>query len=282
MKTESITLATIAIIIIMMTIPNLCQAQRPPDNEEGYHQPMSYDHVREADVMWMKRIWRRVDLRQKMNHPLYFPEKPADGRKSLFDYIAMAVTEGSIAAYDPGPLGEDDMFTRKFTPQEIRNLLVSTELAVTESIIYPGQFDTVEVTTQVKSSDVIMYEIKEDWFFDRERSVMEVRIVGICPMMRIVDDYTGEFRGYKRLFWISFQESRYEMSNWLAFNRQNDMEQRNYDQIFNKRFFASYIVKESNVYNRYIHQYKQGVAAMLESERIHEDLMIMEHDLWSY
>ena len=32
-----------------------------------------YEYVREADVAWSKRVWRVIDLREKFNHPLYYP-----------------------------------------------------------------------------------------------------------------------------------------------------------------------------------------------------------------
>ena len=46
-----------------------------------------YTHVREQDVMWHRRIWREIDLREKINHPLYYPTTKIDDRKSLFDVI---------------------------------------------------------------------------------------------------------------------------------------------------------------------------------------------------
>ncbi|MFN9324264.1 MAG: hypothetical protein ACK6A5_02620, partial [Flavobacteriales bacterium] len=44
-----------------------------------------YTHIREADVMWARRVWRTIDLREKMNHPLYYPTEAINDRKSLFD-----------------------------------------------------------------------------------------------------------------------------------------------------------------------------------------------------
>ncbi len=50
-----------------------------------------YPYLREADVMYTKRIWQQVDLREKMNHPFYYPVKPIADRKSLFDVIRQAL-----------------------------------------------------------------------------------------------------------------------------------------------------------------------------------------------
>lgn len=242
----------------------------------------AYAPVREADVMWMKRIWRRIDLRQKMNHAFYFPERPSDGRKSFFEYLKAAVMEGAIVAYDPGPLGDDDGFTKPFSRAEVAKLLTARDTVFTPDLENPDLMLAQEIDMSVKSSDIIQYEIKEDWFFDRQRSVMEVRIVGICPLLMIRDEATGEFRGYKRLFWIDMNTARTEMAKWPVFNRWNDFEQRSYDEVFRKRQFASYIIKESNVYDRYVREYKQGEDALLEADEIEKRLLTMEHDLWSY
>ena len=70
-----------------------------------------YPSLREADVMYAKRIWRKMDLREKMNHPFYYPIEDIEDRKNLFNVIRHALTvEGSITAYDLGPTikGDDE------------------------------------------------------------------------------------------------------------------------------------------------------------------------------
>lgn len=241
-----------------------------------------YAPLREADIMWLQRVWRRIDLREKINHPMYYPEKPAQGRKSLFDVMKDAIlNDGTLTAYNPGALGDNDMFTERMTTDEVRSLLLRKDTAYTEDLM-TGEMVPQIVTIEVKSTDVRWYEIKEEWFFDRQRSVMDVRTIGICPMKASTDELTGEFRGLQRLFWVYYPEARYVFVKSEVFNRGNDVERRTYEDIFWKRQFGSYIVKTSNVYDRNIAQYKAGLDALLEAEAIKTDITNMEHDLWSF
>lgn len=262
---------------ILLSVPTLIIGQNILQPEIA----VNASPIREADVMWMKRIWRRIDLRQKMNHPFYFPEVPTQGRMSLFDNICIAAREGSIKVYDPGPLGMDDMFDIEFTRSQLEDVLTRMDSVPTIHLI-TGQQILVPYEDRVESREIIQYEIKEDWIFDKQRSVMEVRIIGICPIMVIKDSETGEFRGYKRLFWINYQDSRSEFAKWLCYNPRNDGEQLSFDDMLYKRIFASFIIKESNMYDRYLSEYLKGTEALLQAEEIEKNLFEMEHDLWNY
>src|SRR5687767_6892436 len=56
-----------------------------------------YTHLREADVMWAKRVWRVIDLREKTNQVFYFPLQPTNDRKSLIDVIKIGLKAGKTA-----------------------------------------------------------------------------------------------------------------------------------------------------------------------------------------
>lgn len=239
-----------------------------------------YTHLREADVFWMKRIWRRIDLKQKTNQVFYYPETPAQGRMNLFDVIKNALlNEGTLTAYNPGTVIPDDEFKEPFTLEEVQNIFVRQDTQQVMNL--QGEYETTIVPVELKSVDIKAYEIKEEWFFDKQRSVMEARVIGLCPLKDKFSS-SGEYVGVQNLFWIYFPEARYVFINAEVYNRFNDAARLTYDDIFHKRMFSSYITKESNVYDRTISMYKTGIDALLEAEAIKEKVFNTEHDLWSF
>ncbi len=241
-----------------------------------------YPHLREADVMYVRRIWQDIDLRQKINQMFYFPVDPIEDRKNLFDVIRYALeVEGSLTAYGTGPAGTDDEFRYPLSGSQVDSML--------NPVVIIPQFDPVtgevigsmEAQTTLNSQDIVRYRVKEDWVWDRQRSQRQVRIIGIAPIIEKKDD-EGNSQGLAPLFWLYYPECRYVFANAECYNYENDAQRRTFEEIFQKRYFSSYIVKETNVFDRSISDYAQGLDALLESERIKDELFTIEHDLWHY
>ena len=60
-----------------------------------------------------------------------------------------------------------------------------------------------------------------------------------------------------------------------------------WQELLETRFFASYIIKESNpldlrIKDMYPDDERDGITRLLESERIKNELFNFEHDLWEY
>jgi gliding motility associated protien GldN len=240
--------------------------------------PIPYTPMREADAFWTKRIWRIIDMREKINQPFYYPTTEINGRKSFMQVILKAIEEGSITAYE----GVDDEFLIPLTYQQFMAGMADTQRQTLTRTEPPyDQYDTI-ILKKFDPLAVMKIRLKEDWFFDKQRSVMDVRILGICP---ILDEYESDgvtLKGAKPLFWIYFPEARTVFAQAEVFNRFNDAARMSYDDLFYKRMFSSYVYKESNVYDRRISEYSKGMDALLESERIKNDIFLVEHDLWEY
>ena len=254
-----------------------------------------YTHLREADVMWSRKVWREIDLREKINHPFYYPENDGVGfttndRKSLIDVIYSAIKEGSITAY--GNAAMDDEFREPMSQDEIKSIGGAKEElievidwdAVAAGADPEDAKTTILETSQFDRNSVKKWRLKEEWFFDKQKSTMDVRILGIAPLQEDRDQVNGRLTGsFSPLFWVYFPEAREVLINAEVFNSvKNDAERRTYDDVFWKRMFNSTITMEANVMNRRINEYMVGLDALLEAERIKADIFNIEHDLWEY
>jgi gliding motility associated protien GldN len=261
---------------------------------------MQYTELREADVIWSKRIWRTIDLRERQNHPLYFPIEPLSDRRSLWDVIKYgALEEGSLTVYEPTDMygNPDDQFRTPIIPangnygdtvfrEKLNQFFYESSVEPLLNEEGEEQYDDITgvrldttFLTERFSDEIIEYRIKEDVFFDKERGIQERRIIGIAPVM-YSKDANGDIRGKKTLFWLYFPECRYVFQNFVAYNPQNDAQRMSFDDLFWKNRYSSYITKESNSRNANINQLWDGVDALLESERIKKEIFMNEHDLW--
>ena len=77
--------------------------------------PIPYAYVREADVYWSKKVWRIIDLREKINMPMYYPSKAMDGRKSLIDVLIDAIKYEGLQAYSDN----DDEFKQAINIDQV-------------------------------------------------------------------------------------------------------------------------------------------------------------------
>ncbi len=243
--------------------------------------PIPYPNVREADVMWAKKVWRVIDLREKINLPLYYPLTTMDGRRSLIQLIMESIQYEGLTAYTTTA---DDEFKVEMSYEQVSQVMgaVGDTLDVMQE---DGTYEKRIIAGEVKNDEIKQYMLKEVWFFDRNYSRLDVRIIGICPIREFTkDDGSGDPKVQKKMcFWVYFPEARPFFAKNEVFNPRNDAQRRTFDDIFMKRYFGSYIVRESNVYNnRRIDQYAVGMEAMLESDRIKNDIFQFEHDLWEF
>jgi len=250
-------------------VPEMPWQQRDRANAK----PLEYEYVREADVMWSKKIWRTIDISQKMNLPFGYPQKP------LIQILHEAAMTGRIRAYDPA-VENADQFKSLMDTARIAAIGVRVDSVPS---INPVTFEEeIKVIKNTFTWDkVTKYKVKEVWYFDTKTSSMQVRILGIAPV--IADqDAQGNYRGDMTMYWLYYPDLRDMLAKEEVFNPNNDQKSLSWDDVFETRMFQSYIYKESNVYDRAIAEYATGKDLQLESDRIRQKNFEYEHDLWDY
>ena len=251
------------------------------ETETGIKTPMSLPYIREADVMWKKTIWREIDFRQKMNQGFYFPTTPHRNVKNLYTILEEALsdpTSGVVAYSAEG----NSMTTGELMDQvSWADILNSTSEEYTfEDEDEYGNIVTKIGKRQVSSTEVKRCQIKEEWYFDKQRSELLVRIIAICPIR--VTTKGGE-NVLRRLFWVPYDENlRKVLINAPFFNRNNSAARLSYDDVFLRRVFDSYIIREDNIFDRSIQEYAKGIEILHESERIKQSIIDFEQGLWEY
>jgi gliding motility associated protien GldN len=250
-------------------------------NNISEKRPMPLPSVREADVFWSKTIWRVVDLREKMNQTLYYPTEETGDRKNLISLLLDGIQNGQITPYDARL---DDDFKVPMTFEQVQESFGAEETTEETIDFDTGERKQVTIQGEIRPSDIKQYMIKEEWYFDKQASALNVRIIGICPIREFTreGDDTGEMQRQK-VFWVYYPEARNLLATNVALNPYNEAQSMSFDELFIKRFFNSYVVKESNVYNnRDISAYLSGKEAMLESKKIEQEIFNFEQDLWEY
>jgi gliding motility associated protien GldN len=323
-----------------------------------------FEHVRESDYIWGKRTWSYIDLREKINHPLYYPHEDIDvssgnvismpqGRYSLYYILAMALKKGQIMAYKDATVatiqnnnvqrGGDDFslpVPRNYSvnagadvtfqsaisdgligtsvvdpidkaktvgvdtvfylqSSSVLNLVLPKVYLATD-VIGPYTLDISDETTSkalakidpttglpapvwyttkkqmlYKSEQIIKYKLKEDWFFDKERSVLDVRTIGMAP---VIQSDSGEII----LFWVYFPQVRDVLKNYYVYDAKSTVGGNTFDHLFMTRRFNAVVYKESSLYDRKIEDYRFGADALYESEKVKNTIRTFEHDVWNF
>jgi len=238
---------------------------------------VSYPYLREADVKFKRRVWRRIDTRQKMNKSFTWARNP------VTQIIYEAGVKGLVRAYWTDSLEGG----RIMTPEDAYkqgSVLQTPQIQNWRNPADPSDLVDTAYYDVFKWEKIIRFEVVEDWIFDYKYSEMRPRIIAIAPLYQEkINGVTYEMP----LFWLKMDDLRPTLAKSEVYNRYNDVMRISWDDLFNHyRLFDSYIVKQTDWDDKYIAQrtefQQDGLGALIEGENIKNDLFIFEHDLWEY
>lgn len=234
---------------------------------------LPYPPIREADIMWEKKVWRVIDTREKINLHFQYPQK------TFFDVLTQAIADNRMTAY---AINDRDDFSEPLSKQEVDQMLYEVDTFTWfDPVTYEEKIEIAY--NSIDPADIKRFRIKEVWYMDSRTSQLRVRIIGIAPLKEEYDDQ-GNFLYELPLFWVHYPSSREAFAQETVFNPGNDNAPMNWTDLFEMRYFASHIYKESNVQDRRLKDIPglQGVDLLVESKKLNDQIFNYEHDLWEF
>ena len=135
---------------------------------------LPYEPLRESDVFWKKRVWRVIDVREKMNQPFSYPARP------LFQILIDAIQNEE----KPMRVFSDEDFKQEMSLEQIdKQLFKMDTVIIPDPVTYENKVEIVK--NDIDFADVKRYRVKEIWYFDKQTSTQKVRILGIAPLIQL-------------------------------------------------------------------------------------------------
>lgn len=205
----------------------------------------------DADLAYMRQIYRELDLNKEANQPLYFPEDVIDGQQNLFRIILGMVLDGRIPAYEY--LDGREIFTDQYKVN-VGEMLDRFGIYATEA---PESNEKnpkyVIEEADVPTGQVMTYYILEKWEFDRRTNQMKTRVEAICPVLTRSGDFGGDAR--YPMFWVKFDQLRpFLAQQYIFLSDNNNLPQYSLDDYFLLGMYDGDIYKTRNLRNLSMNQ----------------------------
>ena len=283
----------IALMLVGITLGSSAQVTRRSgsetrsrDKKEGSaaitDRQQSFYEVREpsdADLQWMKVIYRSLDLTKGKNPALYYPEEPNADGENLFFIIMRLLANNKITAYEY--LDGREMFTDEFKIK-VNEMFDRFHIYYTEA---KGSNDKNPIyefeNADIPSNEVLSYFIIEKWEFDTRSNQMKARVEALCPVLHRMDEWGGEAVKYP-MFWVKLNDIRPYMAQQYVFtDDDNNLARYSIDDFFKLNMYTGEIYKTKNLRNQSLRQmFPEDEAYKHAQDSIEQRLRSFNQDLW--
>ncbi|MFD3393181.1 gliding motility protein GldN [Aquirufa sp. OSTEICH-129V] len=283
-----------------LAFQSLAQEKPVPGNQN------SVRPIDESSIHYKARLWRRMDLNEKINQPFF------SVNNEISKFILEWVKAGVLTPYT-----NDSLITKLTADQFQENLKMeeqSEDAALSDAEKAAG-FGAEGATPKATGADdgwgggtkssaapakdafeakpadgavsyyfpkeLSILEIREDAVIDRRRSRLYFDIQSITLIIPAsktkagFDKAIASFR-YKDLYKL-FRSN----PNCIWYNSENEMQHKNMADAFDLRMFQARIIKKGNVENKFLTDLYGGEKeGLMMSQLLEYKLLEMEHDLW--
>lgn len=251
--------------------------------------------IPEHDILFKKVVWRKIDLREKQNTPMF------SENREITRLLIEAVKSGELVAYKTDsvnvPLTKEEFLANMTAKDQGGAALTEEEIAAgfgqqqeTDNDAWGAALGSTATETAAPSSNeyfpkqLYLLELKENVVFDKKRSRMyhDIQTISLKVPATLnplgFEQTVGTFRmnDLAKLF-----RNNPDAAIW--FNAQNDAQHKNLADAFDLWLFSSYITKISNPNDRGLADiYGAGRKGLLAAQDAMEALIEYEYSLWSY
>lgn len=230
----------------------------------------SVKRIREDDKMFQISVWRRIDLREKYNVPLY---GSGDAKENgLINHIYKGVKQNSLEVF------ADENFTK---PMSI------------------AQFDSTFWKTDFQDSifvkQLYFLDFKEDFVFDRHHSQFkfDIKFIQLVMPAETNADPNSGVGFQKTIGFIRYKDfinyfAKHPDARWLNF--QNISKSLTYSEAFESRLFRSVVTRYTNqeealiidLVNKNTPADRRKMQAYLDALAFEYQLLEFENSVWEW
>lgn len=278
--------------------------------------PHSAFPIDEADIQYKTKIWRKMDLREKINQPFF------SNNNEISKFLIDGVKLGLLKPYANDSL--NTVLTKEQFAERMKNKGIVIEGDVSDAEKAAGLGDKTSTSTKpsgssegtddgwggspVKESgkstgdkladnnqnsdtedynylpkDLTLIEIREDAIIDRKRSRLYFDIQSLT--LKAPASQSAGTGIEEEVASFSFKEVHEYFKNrkdCIWFNPNNEMQHRNMADAFDLRFFTAPIIKKGNGADQFIVDEKGMTAqkALAKSLKLEQQLQDKEAEMW--
>lgn len=261
---------SIVCLIVWLAGINVVQAQRTYPSSSSLPD----------DVVWMREIYRTLDLSKDTNGALYYPVEPQGEKVNLFTALFRLVAQKKITAYEY-QLDGTERFAKE-NQVSFRDVLDRFQIYYELKPSKSRRDSVISIhNSDIPSADVLSYFIKEVWYFDQRTSTYRSIVTAICPVLHRSEEFSSE-KVRLPMFWINYEEvAPYLSQSLVSTSNYNNAATGSWDSFFASRLYQGDIYKVTNLQNRTLSQYCPTDSAMRkEQQRIEQEILAFEKTLY--
>lgn len=258
---------------------NARNAQNTPEITQRMESFYEETPTSDADLQWMRVIYRQLDLNDPKNAPLYYPEESIEGQENLFRILMRLLANNQINAYEY--LDGREIFTDQYRIK-VKDMLDRFHIlhADAKGSTEKNPKFTIE-ESDVPANEVLSYYILERWEFDSRTNRLATKVEAICPVLHRAGDFGGEAVKYP-MFWVKMSDLRPHLAQQYIFtDDDNNLAQHTYDDFFTMNMYQGDIYKTRNLRNKSMMQlYPDPDDLKRAQDSIQNRLANFEKKLW--